>query len=100
MGQRAKHPVAPTIRGAFLRALDIIEEEEGLTFSQLIHREIKEHGILVVMDKVARYTERTSDVNLSHSGETLVDILTGIAEAERAATADSSVEAETEPVRH
>ena len=30
VGANAKHHVAPTIRAAFLRALDIIEEKEGL----------------------------------------------------------------------
>ena len=100
MGTQAKHHVAPVVRAAFLRAIERKEEPDDITFSEMLVGEIEQHGLLAVMDKVARYTERTSDVNVSHSGETLVSILTGIAKAERAAAADSSVEAETEPVRH
>jgi len=94
-GKSAKHPVAPTIRRAFLRALGIIENEGGLTFSEMMRDAIREHGLLTVMDKVARYRERTNDVNLA-TGETLVDALTRIAEAEGRSDTDTGVESQSE----
>ena len=62
MGTQAKHHLAPRVRGAFLKALEIIEDDQGLTFSELMVREIETHGLLAVMEKVARYQERVGTV--------------------------------------
>lgn len=93
-----RHHISPTIRGAFLRALDLIEREEGKTFSELLKDEIKENGLLSVMDRVAKFTERTSEVNMNHTGEvSLVSILSSLAEG---AGRDTEVEEQPGTVRH
>ena len=58
-----KHPLAPTIRGAFLKAVDIVADKRNKTFSELMAAEIEEHGLLVVMEKVAKYQERIGTLN-------------------------------------
>jgi len=68
MGTGVKHPVAPTIRGAFLRALDIIKDKRDKTFSQLLADEIEVHGLLVVMERVGRFQERVSANTVTHDG--------------------------------
>jgi len=94
----ATHYVAPTVRAAFLRALDLIEAEKGLTFSELIKAEIEKNGLLAVMDRVGKYMERTSSVDMNHSGEIgLVGILESLAGRTRP---DTEMEAEPGSVRH
>ena len=87
MGTKAKHPVAPTIRGAFLRAIERKENRDRVTFSEMMLEEIDEKGLLTVMDKVARFVERTSDVTVNTEEETLADILTGLNAAREPKTA-------------
>ena len=80
-----RHPVAGTIRGAFLRALGDIENDTGMTFSQLMRREIEEHGLLTVMSHVGKFQEREAHVTgsvehqhtLSRVSET-IDFLEGV----------------------
>ncbi len=91
--------MTPVIRTAFLRALDIMEAQQGKTLSEIMYDQITEHGLLTVMDKMGKYLERVSDVNVEHSGEvtSLVSVLTGIAEGARH---DSAVEGEPGQLRH
>lgn len=61
MGAKAKHDLAPIVRAAFCRALEI-QEEQGRTFSQLMSDAIDEHGILQVLDRLSKYTVRESKI--------------------------------------
>jgi len=66
MGAKAKHDIAPLARGAFIRALDLIEQDTGKTFPEMMRDCIMDHGLLAVMDKLAKYTVRekhTTQVN-------------------------------------
>jgi len=101
-----RHPVAPTIRYAFLKALDIIGEREGKTLPEIMMSlmydgdgNFSPTAALAVMDRVAKFAERTGEVNVNHSGEvvSLVSVLTGIAEG---AGYDTQVESEPSSLRH
>ena len=97
-GKHARHEVAPLIRGAFIRALKIIENDTGKSFSDLMLQEIETHGLLAVMDRVGKFQERITTTNLHHSGEVgLVGILESLAAG---AGHDTSVESESDSVRH
>ena len=54
MGAKAKHDIAPVIRGAFLNALALIEKDTGKTFPEMMRDCIEDHGLLAVMDKVSK----------------------------------------------
>lgn len=96
MPRAAKSHLAPTVRAAFLRALDLIEDQQGLTFSQLMAKAIEEHGVLEVLSKIGKYVERESNVSVQveHS---LVDVLSSL---DQRAGHDTSVESEPGSVRH
>jgi len=97
-GKAGTHEVAPVVRGAFLRALKIIEHDKGQSFSDLMLAEIEAHGLLAVMDRVSKFQERITTTNLHHSGEVgLVGILESLAAG---AGHDTSVESESDSVRH
>lgn len=106
MSAAVKHPVAPTMRYAFLKALDIIGQKEGKTLPEIVvslmydgDGNFSPSAALAVMDRVAKFAERTGDVNVTHSGEvtSLVSVLTGITQS---AGHDTPVEGEPESVRH
>lgn len=61
MGAKAKNDLAPLVRTAFVRALEI-KESEGKTFSQMMKDAIDDHGILAVLDRLSKYTVRESKV--------------------------------------
>ena len=69
-----KHPVAPTIRGAFLKGVGIVADKRNLTFSELMAEEIEEHGLLQVLQTVSKFQERVGTINTNvtathqHSG--------------------------------
>lgn len=54
--------IAPEIRGAFLRALKIREHEGKGSLSDMILAAIDDHGILKVLDVMAKFTPRSMDV--------------------------------------
>ena len=89
--------VTPVVRTAFLRALDLKTKRDGLTFSEMLLAEIDTYGLMPVLDKIAKFTERTSDVNVNHSGDSLVSILTSLAAS---AVNDTGVESKPDEVRH
>ena len=64
MGAKAKHDIAPVIRGAFLNALALIEKDTGKTFPEMMRDCIEDHGLLAVMDKVSKYTVREKNTTL------------------------------------
>lgn len=97
---QAKHKIAPVIRAAFLRGLDIIEQKRGMTFSQLMAEEIEKAGLLVVLDKVGRYVEKEASVDVTTNGESLVDVLGSLNTAIQRARDDLTVEEEPGPLRH
>lgn len=76
-GKQVKHPVAPTMRYAFLKALDIKGEKEGKTLPEIMYELIKQEGLLAVMDRVSRFQEKQADLNVNHTGEvtSLVGVL-------------------------
>ena len=94
VGDTRRH-ISPIVRAAFLNALDFIEDNRGKTFSQLIVEAIDEHGLMFVMDRVAKYAERTGELKVEHTGESLVGILERIGRQHH-----TEVEAEPQPVRH
>lgn len=61
MGAKAKHDLAPIVRAAFCRALEL-KEKEGKTFSELMKDAIDEQGILAVLDRLSKYTVRESKI--------------------------------------
>lgn len=69
MGAKAKHDVAPTIRGAFMKAIGIIEKDKGLTLPQMMAKAIESDGLLAVLDRLSKFTVRESkfegDLNVS-----------------------------------
>jgi len=71
------HPISPRIRGAFLKALKEKSRRDGKTFSQLMLDEIDEHGLLLVMEKVGKFAERShthrvrGEVDHKHTHERL-----------------------------
>ena len=93
------HPVAPTVRSNFLKALDIKAKAEGKTLPELMVALIEQEGLLAVMNVVAKYQERTGEINLNHSGEitSLASVLTGIATG---AGHDTEVEERPGILRH
>lgn len=94
----AKHPVAPTLRGAFLKALDIKGKESGKTLPEIMYELIESEGMLAVMDRVAKFQERVSAVDHNVTGEvSLVDVLTNLGERDRRST---EVEERPDSVRH
>lgn len=96
MAKGARHEVAPVIRSAFLRGLDLHCKAEGKTHSEIMADLIREEGLLTVMDKVAKFAERVSQTDINHSGEvSLVSILSGIG-----AEHDTEVEEESGSIRH
>ena len=95
--ESAKHHLAPTIRGAFLRGLKLHEANTGLTFSEIMAEQMQEHGVLYVMERVSKFTERTTEAKIEHSGEVnLVNVLSNLASREH----DTAVESEPGTVRH
>jgi len=62
MGAKAKHDLAPLVRTAFVRALEI-KEAEGKTFSEMMKDAIDDHGILAVLDRLSKYTVRESKID-------------------------------------
>jgi hypothetical protein len=66
MGQRAKHDIAPMVRGAFLRALEI-QDKSGRPFPVLLSEAIDEHGILAVLDKVSKFTVKEKHTKHDHT---------------------------------
>jgi len=69
MGAKAKHDIAPTIRGAFLKGLGIVETRTKKTFSDLMADWIEADGLGPVLQAVSKYTVReqhsSKDVNLN-----------------------------------
>jgi hypothetical protein len=94
-----KHQIAPRVRGGILGALDIMEARDGVTISEAIYQEMKEKGVLYVLDKAGKYVERITDVNVGVTDEfrSLVDVLTAITEG---AGHDTPVESEPGSIRH
>ncbi len=70
-----------------------------MTLSQIMYEEIETHGLLTVMDRMGKYLERVSDVNVEHSGEvtSLVSVLTGLTQG---AGHDTAMESEPGSIRH
>ena len=98
-GKQIIHAVAPRLRRAFLKALDLKGNRDGLTLPQIMLGLIDEHGLLPVLDRVAKFQEKTADINLNHSGEvsTLASVLTSLATRPGY---DTEVEGESDSVRH
>ena len=98
-GAEVQHRVAPTLRYAFLKALDLKGKRDGMTLPQIMLALIDENGLLPVLDRVAKFQEKTADINLNHSGEvtSLVSVLTSIAPG---AGYDTQVESEPSSLRH
>jgi hypothetical protein len=98
-GKQIVHAVAPTLRRAFLKALDLKGDRDGMTLPQIMLGLIDEHGLLPVLDRVAKFQEKTADINLNHSGEvtSLVQVLTSFAEIPGH---DTEVASEPERLRH
>ncbi len=92
----AKHQLAPVVRGAFVRALDIIQDKKGKTLPELMYEAINEHGILMVMKSIAPYIERETKVDLTSNGVSLIEVLSTISGARH----DPPVESEPESIRH
>ena len=68
-----KHPLAPSMRLAFLRAIRAIGKESeneqddysGKTLSQIMRIEIGKHGLLAVMGAMSKYVEREGSVKVT-----------------------------------
>jgi len=65
--RRGRHDVAPVVRGAFLRALEQIKEEDGKTFSEIIADWLREDPG-AVLNAVSKFTVREKEVsgNIQH----------------------------------
>jgi hypothetical protein len=87
------------MRRAFLKALDLKASAEGKTLPEIMLDLIQAEGLLPVMDRIAKFQERTGEVNVNHSGEvvSLVSVLTGLTEG---AGYDTQVESEPSSLRH
>ena len=97
-GAVTKHPVAPTVRGSFIKALGIIGDREGKTLPEMMADLIEQEGLLAVMDRVAKFQERTSTTNINHSGEVnLVNVLSSLAASTEH---DTTVDHEPGSIRH
>ncbi len=92
----ARHQLAPVVRSAFVRALDIIKENRNKTLPELMSEAIEEHGILLVMKSIAPYIERESKIDLTSNGVSLIEVLSTISGARH----DTPVESEPESIRH
>ena len=99
VGETVRHPVAPTLRGAFLKALELKGGKSGMTLAEIILELIETEGMLAVMDRVAKFQERVGTLDVQHSGEvtSLVSVLTGLAPG---TGHDTAVESEPGSVRH
>lgn len=75
MGAKAKHDVAPVIRGAFLRALELTEAESGKTFSELVADAIRSEGLLPVLDRISKFTVREAKNDLTSGGKEISDLV-------------------------
>jgi len=96
-GQAIKHPIAPRLRGAFLDALDIKGKREGKSLAEIVDALIEKEGLLAVMDRVSKFQERTSTVDMNHTGDLgLVDVLSALS----GRVSDTEVESESGSVRH
>ncbi len=98
-GGTVKHPVAPTLRGAFLKALELKGNKSGKTLPEIMLELIETEGLLAVMDRVAKFQERTGTLDVNHSGEvtSLVSVLTGLTQG---SGHDSEMASEPGSVRH
>lgn len=71
----AKHQLSPSVRGAFLRALESLEKKDskraktsryaGYTLSDMFVEALEEHGFLRVLELVSRYKEQTAELTVS-----------------------------------
>lgn len=94
-----RHPVAPMLRGAFIKALDLKASAEGKTLAQIMLDLIEAEGMLAVMDRIAKFQEKSADLNVHHSGEitSLAAVLTGLTES---AGHNPAVEEQPGSIRH
>ncbi|MFZ9064653.1 MAG: hypothetical protein ACO22U_13535 [bacterium] len=68
-----------------------------MTLPEMMYNEIAEHGLLHVMDKVAKYMEKTSEISVT-AGDSLLGVLTSI--ADESSRLNSELEDESDEVRH
>jgi hypothetical protein len=85
------------LRGAFIKALDLKASQEGKTLAEIMLDLIQAEGMLAVMDRIAKFQERTGTLDVNHKGVSLAEILTGITQG---AGHDTQVEGEPDSVRH
>ena len=96
-GRQEQYHLGPKIRAAFCRSLEILEDRTHMTLPEIMYNEIAEHGLLHVMDKVAKYMEKTSEVSVT-AGDSLLGVLTTI--ADESSRLNSELEDESNEVRH
>lgn len=61
MSRKAKHDVAPMVRGAFIAALERIKQEDGKTFSEIIADWLRVDPA-GVLNAVSKFTVREANV--------------------------------------
>ena len=60
--RKAKYDIAPQIRAAFLAAIGELERRSGKTFAQMMAEWMQKDPI-AVLNMVAKFTERESEIN-------------------------------------
>ena len=99
-GKSGKRDVAPMVRAAFLNALEEIKRTEGLTFSQIIARWIREDGIGPVLQAVSKFTVREKEINATITHKSLVDILIHEFDPASSDRENKALEAEPGSIHH
>jgi len=108
MGTKAKHHVAPIVRGAFLEALERIKDEDRKTYSEIIADWIRGEmvdgkpsysGMADVLNAVSKFNVRESAVEGEINVNTLESVLAGLPSIGHAGD-DTEVEEEPARLRH
>ena len=71
--RKGDRDIAPQIRGAFMRAMKIMEEDQGKPLSTMITDAIEEHGILKVLDTMAKFNPK--EVNATVEERSVTDFV-------------------------
>lgn len=100
-GKQVVHSIAPTMRRAFLKALEIRGNRTGQTLPEIVDDLIEREGLLAVMDRMAKFQEKTADINLNHGGEVgLVGILGALSGIGPSESRNTEVADEPGELRH